>query len=144
MKKEKPKPIHRELLVKSKRHTNVNDASWPKHSKQAKSNPKQEFHNQNWQLNNSPLTMWFPFHGSHIPMPCGAYCSMLYSCPSWYYNLCMPSLPRYLYPDYITYREPAICKPSPTINDRFDEKERSMKKKKYKVIKQVYRIKKGG
>ena len=41
----------------------------------------------------------------------------------------MPSLPRYLYPEYITYREPAISKPSPTINDRFDEKDRSMKKK---------------
>ena len=56
----------------------------------------------------------------------------------------MPSLPRYLYPDYITYREPAISKPSPTINVRFDEKDQSMKKKKYKVIKQVYRIKKDG
>ena len=56
----------------------------------------------------------------------------------------MPSLPRYLYPDYITYREPAISKPSPIINDRFDEKDRSMKKKKYKVIKQVYRVKKDG
>ena len=41
----------------------------------------------------------------------------------------MPSLPRYLYPEYITYREPAISKPSPTINDRFDEKDWSMKKK---------------
>ena len=56
----------------------------------------------------------------------------------------MLSLPRYLCPDYITYREPAISKPSPTINDRFDEKDRSMKKKKYKVIKQVYRVKKDG
>ena len=56
----------------------------------------------------------------------------------------MPSLTRYLYPDYITYREPAISKPSPTINDYFDEKDRSMKKKKYKVIKQVYRVKKDG
>ena len=56
----------------------------------------------------------------------------------------MPSLPRYLYPDYIIYREPVISKPSPTINDRFDEKDRSMKRKKYKVIKQVYRVKKDG
>ena len=56
----------------------------------------------------------------------------------------MPSLPRYLYPDYIIYREPAISKTSPTINDCFDEKDRSMQKKKYKVIKQVYRIKKDG
>ena len=56
----------------------------------------------------------------------------------------MPSLPTYLCPNYITYREPAISKPSPTINDHFDEKDRSMKKKKYKVIKQVYRVKKNG
>ena len=56
----------------------------------------------------------------------------------------MPSLPRHLYPDYIIYREPAISKPSPTINDHFDEKDRSIQKKKYKVIKQVYRVKKDG
>ena len=77
-------------------------------------------------------------------MPCGFYYSMLCFYPSWYYNSCMPSLPRYLYLDYITYREPAISKPSPIFNDRFDEKDRSMKKKKYKVIKQVYRVKKDG
>ena len=56
----------------------------------------------------------------------------------------MPSLPRYLFPDYITYRVPAIGKPSPTINDHFNEKDRSIQKKKYKVIKQVYRVKKDG
>ena len=56
----------------------------------------------------------------------------------------MPSLPRYLCLDYITFREPAIVKPSPTLNDRFDEKDRSIQKKKYKVIKQVYRVKKDG
>jgi len=67
-------------------------------------------------------------------------CLVFYT--SWYYNSCMPSLPRYLFPDYITYREPAIGKPSPTINDRFDEKDRPIQKKKYKVIKQVYRVKK--
>ena len=77
-------------------------------------------------------------------MPCGSYYSMPCFYPSWYYNSCMPSLPRYLCPDYITYREPAIGKPSPTIKDRFDEKDRSIQKKKYKVIKQVYRVKKYG
>ena len=41
----------------------------------------------------------------------------------------MPSIPRYLCPDYITYREPVIGKPSPTINDCFDEKDRSIQKK---------------
>ena len=56
----------------------------------------------------------------------------------------MPSLPRYLCSDYIIYREPGISKTSHTINDRFDEKDWSMQKKKYKVIKQVYRIKKDG
>jgi hypothetical protein len=56
----------------------------------------------------------------------------------------MLSLSRYLCPDYITYREPVIGKSSPTINDHFDEKDRSIQKKKYKVIKQVYRVKKDG
>ena len=56
----------------------------------------------------------------------------------------MPSLPRYLCSDYIIYREPATSKTSPTINDQFNEKDRSMQKNKYKVIKQVYRIKKDG
>jgi len=56
----------------------------------------------------------------------------------------MSSLPRYSCPDYITNREPAIRKPSPTISDHFDEKNRSAQKKKYKVIKQVYRVKKDG
>ena len=56
----------------------------------------------------------------------------------------MPSLPRYLCPNYITYREPAISKPALTIIDRFDEKDRSIQKKKYKMVKQVYRVKKDG
>ena len=47
-------------------------------------------------------------------------------------------------PNYITYRELAISKPSPTNNDRFDRKDRSVQKTKHKVIKQVYRVKKDG
>jgi hypothetical protein len=53
----------------------------------------------------------------------------------------MPSPPRYFYEDYIIYREPAISKPSPTNNDCFEQKDRSIQKKKHKVIKQVYRVK---
>ena len=56
----------------------------------------------------------------------------------------MPSLSTYLCPNYITYKEPAISKPSPTINGRFDPKNRPVQKKKHKVIKQVYRVKKDG
>ena len=56
----------------------------------------------------------------------------------------MPSLPTYLCPNYITYKEPSISKPSPTINSRFDPKNRPVQKKKHKVIKQVYRVKKDG
>ena len=56
----------------------------------------------------------------------------------------MPSLPIYLCPNYITYREPAISKPSPTNNGRFDPKNRLVQKKKHMVIKQVYRVKKDG
>ena len=54
----------------------------------------------------------------------------------------MPFLPTYLCPNYITYRETAISKPSLTNNDRFVQKNRSVQKNKYKVIKQVYRVKK--
>ena len=38
--KKKPKPIHRELLAKSKRRMNVNDASRSKNFKQPKFAPK--------------------------------------------------------------------------------------------------------
>jgi len=37
-----------------------------------------------------------------------------------------------------------MSKPSPTNNDRFVQKNRSVQKKKYKMIKQVYRVKKDG
>ena len=88
------------------------------------------------------MSMPFLSCGSSLHVPWGTYFSVPYSCPPWFYNSYMSSFPRYLYPDYITYKEPAIGKPSPTINDHFDEKEQSMQKKKYKVIKQVYRVKK--
>ena len=138
--KEKPKPFLGDLPAKSKKQNN--DASRSKHPKHSKSTPRQQFHDRNRQPNNFPNSMPFSSYRSSIHMPYGSYYSMPSFYPSWYYNSCMPSLPRYLYPDYITYREPAISKPLHTINDRFDEKDRSMKKKKYKVIKQVYRVKK--
>jgi len=53
-------------------------------------------------------------------------------------------LPTYLCPNYIIYREPAISKPSPTNNGRFDPKNRHVQKRKYKVIKQVYYVKRDG
>jgi len=138
--KEKPKPFLGDLPAKSNKQSN--DAGRSRHPKHSRSTPRQQFHDRNRQRNNFSNSMPFPPHRSPIPMPCGSYYSMSCFYPSWYYNSCMPSLPRYLFPDYITYREPAIGKPSPTINDRFDEKDRSIQKKKYKVIKQVYRVKK--
>jgi len=44
---------------------------------------------QNLLRDSDSMTMPFPSHGSHMPMSCGPYCSMLYSCPSWYYNSCI-------------------------------------------------------
>ena len=71
--------------------------------------------------------------------------SLPYSCAPWFHISYMPSLPTYLCPNYIiTYREPAISKPSPTNNGRFDPKKWPVQKKKHKVIKQVYRVKKDG
>ena len=77
-------------------------------------------------------------------MPWGAYFSMPYSFAPWFHNSYMPSLPPYLRPNYITYRELTISKPSRTNNDHFDQYDRYIQKKKHKVIKQVYRVKKDG
>ena len=62
--KEKPKLIHGELPAKFKRQTNVNDASRLKNSKQAKSSPKQKFHDQNRQWNYAHMTMPFSSYRS--------------------------------------------------------------------------------
>jgi len=75
-------------------------------------------------------------------MPWGAVFSLPYSCVPWFHISYMPSLPTYLCPNYITYSEPAISKPSRTNNGCFDPKNRPVQKRKYKVIKQVYRVKK--
>ena len=84
----------------------------------------------------APMSIPFPSYGSPMHMPYGHYFSMPY--------LCSPSPTRYFCEDYITYRELAISKPSPTNNDHFDQKDRSIQKKKHKVIKEVYRVKKDG
>ena len=131
--KEKPKPFLGDLPAQSKKQNN--DASRLKHPKHSRCTPRQQCHNQNRQQNNFFNSMPFSSHSSPISMSCGFYYSMLYFYLSWHCNSCMPSLSRYLCPDHITYREPAIGKPSPPINDHFDEKDRSIQKKKYKVIK---------
>ena len=140
--KEKPKPFLGDLPPKSKKQNN--DASRPKHPKHSRSTPRQQFHDRNRQQNNFPNSMPFPSHRSPIPMPCGSYYSMPYFYPSWYYNSCLQPLPRYLCPDYITYRESAISKPSPINNYHFNHKDWTIQKKMYKVIKQVYCVKKDG
>src|SRR6185312_11077469 len=74
----------------------------------------------------------------------GTYFNIPYSCTPWFHNSYMPSLPTYLHPNYITYRELAISEPSPTKSGRFDLENRPLQKRKHKVIKQVYRVKKDG
>ena len=86
--------------------------------------------------------MPFPSYGSPMHMPWGADFSFPYSCAPWFHISFMPFLPTYLCPNCITYREPAISKLSPTNNDRFDPKNRPVQKRKHKVIKQVYCVKK--
>jgi len=56
----------------------------------------------------------------------------------------MPFSPRYFSPDYITYKESVIKKSLPANNDRCDHKNRSVRKKKHKVTKQIYRVKNDG
>lgn len=141
--REKPK-YNKKLPAKSQRQKIVNDASRSKNSKQSKSSHREKFHNRDRQWNNSHKSMPFPPYGSPTPMPWESCFNMPYSYSPWYYNSYMPSLPRYLCSDYITYREPVINKPSPMHDDRYDQKNRSTQKNKRKVIKQVYRVKKDG
>jgi len=142
--KEKLKHVSEKLPAKFQKQKDVNDVSWPKTSKHLKFASQQEFHNQNRQWSNPHMSMPFSSYGLPMNMPWGAYFSIPYSCPPWFYNLYMPSLPRYLHLDYITHRKPTISESPPMHNDYFDPKNRSIQKKKYKVIKQDYRVKKDG
>ena len=136
--------IHGELPARFKRQMNVNDASQLKKSKQAKSGPKQKFYDQNRRWNTFPTSMSFSSYGSPMIVPWGTYFGMPYSHVPWFHNSYMSFLATYLYPNYVTYRVPAISEPAPTNNDRFVQKNWSVQKNKYKVIKQVYRVKKDG
>ena len=140
--KEKPKPVLGELLAKSKKQNN--DASRSKNSKQAKSVPKQKFYERNRQLSNPHMSMSFPSYRSSLHVPWEFCFNMHYSYPPLSYNSYMLFSPRYFCSDYITYKESAIKKSPPTINDSFNHKNRSMQKKTHKVTKQVYRVKKDG
>ena len=123
---------------------NVNNASRPKNSKHSKSAPKQKFHNQNRQWSNPHISMPFSSYGAPLHVLWEFYFNKHYSYPPWSYNSYMSFPPRYFCPDYITYKESAIKKSPPANNDRFNHKNRSVQKKKHKVTKQVYRIKKDG
>ena len=118
--KEKPKPFLGDLPAKSRKQNT--DASRLKHPKHSRSTPRQQFHDRNRQTNNFPNSVPFSSHRSSTHIPYGSYYSMPCFYPSWYFNSYMPSLPTYLCPNYITYREPAISKPPPTNNGRFDPK----------------------
>ena len=118
------------------------DASRPNKSKQPRSSPKCQFRDKNRQWNNFSTSMLFSSYGSPMNMPWGVDFSLSYSCAPRFHISYMPSPPTYLCPNYITYREPAISKSSPINNDRFDPKNRPVQKRKHKVIKQVYHVKK--
>ena len=115
IKKKKLKP-NKMFTAKSSKQKDIKHASRAKNSKQTKSVPKRKFYDQNRQWNYAPTSKPFPSYGSPISMPWGADFSLLYSCAPWFYNSYMPFLPIYLCPNYITYRELAISKPSPTNN----------------------------
>ena len=88
--------------------------------------------------------MPFPSYGAPQHVPWEFYFNMHYSYPPWFYNSYMSFPPRYFCSDYITYKESAIKKSPLAHNDRFIHKNRSVQKKKHKVTKQVYRVKKDG
>ena len=121
--KEKQKPFLGDLPAKFRKRNNASRLKHPKHSR---CTPRQQFHDRNRQTNNFPNSVSFSSHRSYTHIPYGMPCFY----PSWYFYSHMPSLPIYLCPNYITYREPAISKPSPTNNGRFDPKNRPVQKKK--------------
>jgi len=88
--------------------------------------------------------MPFPSYGAPLDVPWEFYFNMHYPYPPWSYNSYMPFPPRYFCPDYITYKESVIKKSSPANNDCLDHKNQSVRKKKHKVTKQVYHVKKDG
>ena len=91
------------------------------------------------------MTMPFQSHSSYMPMPCGSYYNMpYYFYLSWSFNSYMPFSLRYFCSDYIIHKESEINKSPPANNDRIDHKNWSVQKKKHKVIKQVYHVKKDG
>ena len=137
--KKRPKP-NKKLPAKSSKQKDI------KHASRARSfnkTPRHQVH-RNRQWNNFSTSMPFSSCRSPMSMPWGTYFSLSYSCAPWFYNSYMPSLPRYWYPDYITYRESVIKEPPLMHSDRFDKENRSIQKKKYKVTKQVYCVKKDG
>jgi len=122
MKRIKPKP-NKKLPAKSSQQKDM------KHANQArnlKKTPKHQVHHQNRQWNNFPTSMPFSSYRSPMNIPWSVYFSMPYYCPSWFHNSYIRPLCIYLCQNYIIYREPAISKPSPTNNDRFDQKDRSI------------------
>ena len=72
------------------------------------------------------------------------YFNMHYSYPPWSYNSYMLFSSRYFYSDYITYKVMEINKSPPANNDHFNHKNWSVQKKKHKLTKQFYRVKKDG
>ena len=88
--------------------------------------------------------MPFSSYGAPLHVPWEFYFNMHYPYPPWSYNSYMPFPPRYFCPDYITYKESVIKKSPLANNDCFIHKNRSVQKKKHKVTKQVYRVKKDG
>ena len=115
--KERPKP-NKKLPAKSSKQKDIKYAS---RARSFNKTPRHQVH-RNRQWNNFPTSMPFSSCRSPMSMPWGTYFSLPYSCASWFHNSYMSSLPTYLCPNYITYREPAISKPSLTNNGRFDPK----------------------
>ena len=92
----------------------------------------------------SHINAVFLSYGAPLHVPWEFYFNMHYPYPPWSYNSYMPFPPRYFCSHYIPYKESVIKKSPLANNDRFMHKNRSVQKKKHKVTKQVYRVKKDG
>ena len=102
--KAKPKPIS-EFPAKPKKQRDAKDAGRTNKSKQSRSSSKRQFCDRNRQWNNfHASSMLFSSHESPMPMPCGPYFYMPYSCPSWSNNPWMPASHNYFGQNHVNYR----------------------------------------
>ena len=127
--KQKPKCGERPATCQS----DFNGAKRPNKSKQPKSSPKRRFNGTNRQWNNSSYNSFMP-----MPMPYGSCFNMPYFHLPWLLHYSYMPSPLYYGSNSCSYKESASIRSPHPNNDCFDQRNRSSRKNKTKVVKQVY------